>query len=128
MRQWAKEAGPSIPCQVVMIRQEYESWFLAALESLKGKKGVAEDAVFSADSEANRDAKGILRQFSPGYAETVDQQELTEVMDLDLLYQKAETFRRFVRAVCSILREIGEEPTVPEDWNTISAASGEPSP
>jgi hypothetical protein len=123
MRQWAEEAGQDIPCEIVMIRQEFESWFLAAVDSLRGKKGILETASFPGDSEANRDAKKILSRFYdpasrlfPTYSEQRDQEALVEVLDLDLAYRNAPTFRRFVHALCRLLTALGEEPSLPEEW------------
>ena len=44
VRPWARAASGQIPCEVVIAYREYETWFLAALESLRGQCHIANDA------------------------------------------------------------------------------------
>jgi hypothetical protein len=76
IRTWGREAAAGTPCDVVVAYREYETWFLAALESLRGQYGIRIDAVAPANPEAKRDAKGALEEFMPAdraYSETGDQ-------------------------------------------------------
>jgi hypothetical protein len=41
---WAQAAAAGKPCAVVMAYREYEAWFLASIESLRGKRGIRADA------------------------------------------------------------------------------------
>lgn len=41
---WATAAADDIPCRVVRAHREYEAWFLAAIESLRGSRGIRTDA------------------------------------------------------------------------------------
>src|SRR5271166_5286659 len=63
VRAWARAAATGKPCDVVVAYREYETWFLAALESLRGQYGIAKDAAAPANPESKRDAKGALEEF-----------------------------------------------------------------
>lgn len=125
----AKEigAGNVFSLGVVFACLEYESWFLAGLESLAGKKladgrlGVRADAGgFAGNPEsAPRGAKGELsRRMASGYKPTTDQALLTKLLDLDLLRKKnLKSFARLERAVvqlaaaCQTGRHIATPPS-----------------
>src|SRR2546426_7135782 len=47
----------SVPCAVVLAHREYEAWFLASLESLRGRRGIRGDAEAHPDPEEPRDRK-----------------------------------------------------------------------
>lgn len=77
---WARSEAGTVPCVVVLAHREYEAWFLATMESLRGKKGILQDAVSHPQPETPRDAKGYLeQQMAPGrsYSETSDQAGFT---------------------------------------------------
>ncbi|EKP94328.1 DUF4276 family protein [Thermaerobacter subterraneus] len=64
-----------LPVAVVLAHKEFETWFLAAVESLRGCRGIREDATVPPDPEAIRGSKEYLRrQMQPprDYRETVD--------------------------------------------------------
>ena len=54
-----------MPCGVVMAQREYEAWFLAAIESLCGQRGIVSDALYPQDPEQVRGAKGVVSRFMP---------------------------------------------------------------
>ena len=56
----AKAARPDVPVGVVLAKREFESWFLAAIESLRGRRGLPADLQPMSDFENIRDAKGTL--------------------------------------------------------------------
>ena len=56
VHQWASAAARSVPCEVVLPHREYEAWFLAAIESLRGARGVRYDAPLYPDPETPRGA------------------------------------------------------------------------
>jgi Domain of unknown function (DUF4276) len=106
VRGWAQAAAGSVPCEVVLAYREYETWFLAALDSLRGKCGIASDAVAPIDPEAKRDAKGELEAFMPhgaSYAPTIHQQRLSAAFDLALAHQRNRSFRKLTKAVGELL-------------------------
>ena len=81
----AANAAGNVPCQVVLAHREYEAWFLAAIESLRGARGIRDDAVSHPRPESPRDAKGWIQQCMRGnrcYMETSDQAPLSDRFDL----------------------------------------------
>lgn len=119
---WAREAAGEIPCAVVMANREYEAWFLASMEALRGRAGILPDAVPHADPEAPRDAKGeVERRMVPGascYSPTVDQAPLTAHLDLQNAYRRCRSFRKLVGAFGGLAAAAGVAPAVwpPTAW------------
>lgn len=62
----AKKVWPDLSIGVVLAKCEYEAWFLAAFESLRGKRGLAEDLPLVRDPEAIQGAKEFLRKYMAG--------------------------------------------------------------
>ncbi len=117
---WAQEVAPEMPCGVVMARREYEAWFLAAIESLRGHHGISQDAVYQSNPEQVRDAKGVVGSFMPqnvSYAPTADQPSLSARFGLGAAYRRASSFRKLVKELCRILEELGLKPVIPLDWS-----------
>lgn len=79
---WVTPIVSPIPVSVVFAKAEYEAWFLAAVRSLCGYRGIADNPTVPADPEAIRGAKEYLEQrcMVPGatYSPTVDQPALTQ--------------------------------------------------
>jgi uncharacterized protein DUF4276 len=116
----AAEAGP-IPCEVVLAHREYESWFLASLESLRGIRGIRLEAIPHADPESVRGAKEKLEASmadSRTYSETLDQAALTALFDMAAAYRSCRSFRRMVSAFGKVAAgadaPLGEWP--PPSW------------
>jgi hypothetical protein len=59
---WAQAEASPIPCFVVMPTREYEAWFRATVESLRGVRGILADATSHADPESRRGAAEELRK------------------------------------------------------------------
>ena len=109
VRGWAREAASGKPCDVVIAYREYETWFLAALESLRGQYGIRDDAIAPAKPESKRDAKGALETFMPAdraYSETGDQPAMSMVFDMRLAHQRNRSFRKLVKAIGDLLTEL----------------------
>ena len=107
-----------IPSAVAVARREYEAWFLAAAESLRGKRGLPADLAPPADPEAVRDAKGWLRSRMPRhrkYSETIDQPALTELFDLDLARSRSPSFEAAYREIERLLRAILPPAHTPDE-------------
>jgi hypothetical protein len=86
-----------IPTLVVIANNEYEAWFLAAAESLRGQRNLRSDIEPPKDPEAIRGAKEWLQdrmEEGNNYSETVDQPALTALFDLQSARQSP-SFRRF---------------------------------
>ena len=111
VRQWAQAAAAGIPCDVVIAYREYETWFLAALESLRGKCGISANAVAPANPESRRDAKGALEEFMPPhrvYSETGDQPSMSATFDMALAHRRNRSFRKLVKTVGDVLTQLGQ--------------------
>ncbi len=119
MAQWAAEDMAHLPCAIVLARREYESWFLAAIESLRGIRGIREDAAYADDPEVKGDAKGAIRRMTPKnapYSPTADQPALSAVFDLAQAYRNARSFRKLVKELCRVLAESGYQARIPPQW------------
>lgn len=121
VRKWAHEAAAGTPCEVVVAYREYETWFLAALESLRGRYGIHQDATAPANPESRRNAKGALEEFMPAdraYSETGDQPAMSAVFDMGLAHRRNRSFRKLVKAVGDLLNLMRQPiPTwPPTDW------------
>ena len=80
------------PIGVVLAKTEFEAWFIAAAESLRGKRRLRDDLSPPSDPEAIRNAKGWLGQRMVGkskYSEVLDQPALTELFDLTAAQARA---------------------------------------
>lgn len=121
LERWAREAAGETPCAVVMANREYEAWFLAGMEALRGRAGILPGAISHAEPEAPRDAKGELeRRMRPGasYSPTVDQPALTAHLDLGNAYRRCRSFRKLVSAFGALAAAAGVAPAVwpPGGW------------
>ena len=121
LEQWAREAAREIPCAVVMANREYEAWFLASMEALRGTAAILRDATSHPDPEAPRDAKGELERRMPGgasYSSTVDQAPLTAHLDLQNAYRRCRSFRKLVTAFGALATAAGVAPVAwpPAPW------------
>lgn len=122
---WAHDVAGGRPCHVVMANREYEAWFLASIESLRGRRGLRENALSFSEPEAPRDAKGRLRKLMDRgsyYRPSIDQASLTEGLDLASVYRGCRSFRKLVSAVGALLQTGGVRPPVwpPADWQRPS--------
>ncbi len=123
LEQWAQQAAGGTPCAVVMANREYEAWFLASIEAMRGRAAILPDAASHVDPEAPRDAKGELeRRMQPGasYSPSVDQIALTAYLDLQSAYRRCRSFRKLVSAFGTLAASAGVVPPVwpPADWVT----------
>ena len=110
LRKWAQDEARSTPCSVVLAKREYEAWFLAAIESLRGKRGLRWDAASHGNPEAPRGAKEELQErLEPGctYSETIDQVALTAEFDLREAYTHCRSFRSAVKAFGELVEGMG---------------------
>src|SRR3989442_6630926 len=101
LEHWSQEAAGEIPCAVVMANREYEAWFLASIEALRGRAGIVPNAVTPPHPEGLRDAKSALERCmaqGASYSPTVDQAALTEYLDLERVYRRCRSFRKLVSA------------------------------
>jgi hypothetical protein len=109
VRAWAREAAAGTPCDVVVAYREYETWFLAALESLRGQYGIRRDAIAPANPESKRGAKEALEEFMPpdrAYSETGDQPGMSAQFDMRMAHQRNRSFRKLVKAIGGVLIQL----------------------
>ena len=84
---------------VILAKKEFEAWFLAAAESLRGRHGLPLDLRSPQYPENIRGAKEWLSDKMPpgrSYAETTDQPAFTEVFDLNAA-RRADSFDKCYR-------------------------------
>ena len=104
----ASQARSDLPIAVVLAKHEFEAWFLAAAESLRGQRGLRNDIHPPNDPEAIRGAKEWLSQQmenSRTYRETRDQPALTALFDIEQARQ-ADSFDKCYRDIVRLLDEL----------------------
>lgn len=104
----AHQARPDIPSAVVLAKHEFEAWFLAAIESLSGRRGLSGELRPLPDPEALSDAKKWLTRHMPGsraYSQTLDQPALAACFDLQSARRRSDSFDKCCREVERLFRE-----------------------
>ena len=121
VQEWATAAAGDVPCRVVLAHREYEAWFLAAIESLRGHRNVRSDADPHPDPEKPRGAKEQLEaRMRPGtiYLETLDQPAFSALFSLPCAYRRSRSFRKLASSFANLVRGMGHEVGVwpPPAW------------
>ncbi|MGA2864204.1 MAG: DUF4276 family protein [Verrucomicrobiota bacterium] len=101
----AVTARANLPVSVVMAKREYEAWFLAAAESLRGQRGLPADLIAPERPEDIRGAKEWLAEQMPRgqtYSESSDQPALTAVFDMNAA-RRADSFDKCYREIVRLL-------------------------
>lgn len=92
--------GGGVPISVVLAKWEFECWFIAAAESLRGKRGLRDDLMRPEAPEAVQGAKEWLDRHMADpdvpYSATLDQPALASEMDLNAA-GIADSFDKFWR-------------------------------
>ena len=118
--QRAQATRSDVPTAVVLANKEYEAWFLAAAESLRGKRGLPNDLQPPADPESIPGAKEWLakrtKKGSP-YKPTVDQAALTSLFDLTAA-RACPSFDKLYRDIARLLLEL--EPSSADAGNSTA--------
>lgn len=99
--------GIKYPVFIVVARRMYEAWFLASIETLSGKplgerEGLRAGLVPIADVEAKAGIKKWLDEnLPPGrtYKETLDQEAMTRLLDIELARSRSRSFQRLCHAI-----------------------------
>lgn len=94
---------------VVCACREFEGWFLAAKDSLRGICRIRENAECVPDAEKIRDAKGRLTSNMDGdrrYLEVDDQPRLAAAVDLDLAEKNSRSFEKLCKEMRRLLEAI----------------------
>ena len=106
LRHRALQTRGDMPIAVVLAKHEFESWFLAAANSLRGQRGLKDNIQPPENPETVRGAKGWLnRQMtSRSYRETLDQPKLTARFDFDQA-RRLDSFDKCYRDIVYLLGE-----------------------
>ncbi len=102
----AAEARPDIAIGIVLAKREFEAWFLAAVESLAGRRSLPKEVDPIADPESVRNAKGVLTHLMPprtAYSERADQPALTAVFDMEAARSRSDSFDKCYREIERLL-------------------------
>jgi len=97
-----------IPISVIFAKREFEAWFLAAADSLRGRRGLPNNLKPPEYPESIRGAKEWLsRQMPSGgsYKETTDQPALTALFDMSAA-RTADSFDKCYRDVRQMLEKL----------------------
>jgi hypothetical protein len=101
-------ARSDLPIAVILAKREFEAWFLAAAESLRGRSGLPSDLESPAYPESIRGAKEWLTDKMPpgrAYAETTDQPAFASVFDMGAA-RCADSFDKCYRDIKSMLEQL----------------------
>mgnify|MGYP001560904941 CR=1 FL=1 len=100
----ARASRGDILISVVLAKKEFEAWFIAAADSLRGKRNLANDLQSPSDPEGIRDAKGWLGKHMPsGYDPVIDQASFTHIFSF-CEAAKNPSFRRLLSRVRAQIR------------------------
>jgi hypothetical protein len=96
---WAKNERSDVDIICVVANIEYETWFIAAAESLRDYLNVPDGIVIPDDPEQQRQGKGWIERYFKGakYSETQDQPAMTAKMDLALCRARSPSFDKLCR-------------------------------
>lgn len=94
-----------VPVAVAPAVREYEGWFLASIEEMRGKGDVRSDATCPGDPDSYRGAKGVFAaQLTSGiYTETVDQKKYSALIDIGAAETNSPSFAALTAAIASLL-------------------------
>jgi hypothetical protein len=107
LKERAQRARPDLPSAVVIANREKETWFVAALESIAGKRDIRLDAIAPASPESVRGAKEYLEKFmNRPYSEVTDQPALAAQFDLELARSRSHSFDKLVREFKRIVSDV----------------------
>ena len=101
----ARQVRNDLPIAVVLAKHEFESWFLAAAESLQGQRGLNGNLQPPNNPEAISGAKEWLSQRMEGtgtYSPTTDQPGLTARFDFEQA-RNADSFDKCCRDIARLL-------------------------
>ena len=108
---WASEAAGGVPCEVCIAHREYEPWFLATADSLRGHRSGRTDAKPHPSPDFPRGAKRELeRRMERGtYKETIHQPAFSALFCLSLAFRRSRSFRKLVKSFGSLLSAMGQQ-------------------
>ncbi len=104
----AARVAPDVPLRVVLAHKEWECWYLAAISSLSGHRGLQANLAAPDDPESIRGAKEWLsRHMERGrcYSEPVDQPKFAARFDLEAA-RALPSFSKFCRDVRGLVEQV----------------------
>jgi hypothetical protein len=105
LRGFATEAGITTPCRIVVAVRELESWLMAGIESLRGYRGIHENATPPENLEGIRGAKEWLNaRKDGGYKATIDQLPLLLRLDYATARSRAPSLDKFLRDMHALIQ------------------------
>lgn len=105
-------ARDDIDVAVVLPNPEFETWFVAAADSLSAFVELRDGESAPLDPERTRSKKGwIQRRFRGSYSPTVDQAKLTAHMDLSICRERCPSFDKLCRELARRIDAIAEPTT-----------------
>jgi hypothetical protein len=110
----AVAARGDLPITVVLAKKEFEAWFLAAAESLRGQYGLPDGLELPPDPEEIRGAKEWLSdRMLPGrsYAETTDQPAMAAIFDMEMA-RRADSFDKCYREIKNMLEKLRQSESI----------------
>lgn len=102
----AQAVRPDRLIRVTLAKREYESWFLASAESLRGHFGISATCTAPSNLEDIQNAKGWISKHMPNrsaYNPTAHQQDMTRKLDFTLA-RKSRSFVKLLRDIEYLLR------------------------
>lgn len=90
---------------VVLAKTEYETWFVAAAQSLGEFLGTVDPTELPASPEESGAKKGWIQHHYPRYSETVDQPRMTAAMDLELAVRRSPSLARFLERLRGLVAD-----------------------
>ena len=103
----ASQTCSDLPIAVVLAKYEFEAWFLASVESLRGQRGLRANIQPPNEPETIRGAKEWLTHRMEGsrtYSETHDQPALTALFDMEQA-RRVDSFDKCYRDLVRLLEE-----------------------
>ena len=101
----ARAAGPGCRVEAVLAKFEYETWLIAAAESIAGGRRIPPHTSAPEDPESVRGAKEWLRNRMRGsYRPTADQAALTARFDMAAARRRSPSFDKMWRATTALLQ------------------------
>jgi hypothetical protein len=97
--EWAKSERSDVDIICVVANVMYETWFVAAAQSLGESLNLSADTAVPDDPEQQRQGKGWIERYfkGPKYSETQDQPAMTAKMDLVARRAKSPSFDKLCR-------------------------------
>jgi len=115
-KDWCEGPAAGVPVSYVMAKSEFETWFLGAIESLRGTRGIRGDAESPLEPESIRDAKLALTHLmekSRVYSPTADQEYLAARFDYEMARTRCPSLDKLLRDIEGIIATSSVQTTSP---------------